>query len=65
MALYQTKKNGNGKGGEMRKSWYYSIMFFLCCIWCNVATSTEARVLLVIAAICYAIDMIVSAYRGE
>lgn len=60
MALYKTTEVG-----KMMKYQYYSIMFFLCCIWCNIATSTEAKVLLIILGVFYMIDMIVSAYKGE
>lgn len=49
----------------MKKSWYYSIMFFMTCIWYSVVDSRSVKDLLLVLGIVYLIDMVASVWRGE
>ena len=60
MALYRTTEVG-----KMKKSYYYSICFYLVCIWQCVAEGRTLKDFLMILAVFYLIDMIISAYKGE
>lgn len=49
----------------MKKSYYYSICFYLVCIWQCVAEGQMLKDVLAILAVFYLIDMVVSAFKGE
>ena len=49
----------------MKKSFYYSICFYLVCIWQSVAQGETLKELLMVLAVFYLIDMVVSAFKGD
>lgn len=49
----------------MKKSFYYSICFYLVCIWQCVAEGKTLKDVLAILAVLYLIDMVYSAFKGE
>ena len=49
----------------MKRSDYYSICFYLVCIWQSVAQGKTLKELLMVLVVVYLIDMVVSVFKGE